>query len=203
MSNQNLTDSSQPTPNGQPFGIENPNRSESSSSASVGGGDNLIGLSSYVDKPGVTAGGPYVNEPGVMAGSGTEPSNQAGRTADTNTDLRECFSCRKSIIHGSYLNCVKCSEDYHADCIQRCHKWRGYKWEFLVELLSPAKEQGFQYVCWRCDPNILPLPILLLKEKYIDQEFLKNVVKSNIFSRVMEYLKDENRSITSDEEGRR
>ncbi len=176
MSDQNLTDS-QLNSNSLILDTEIPNRLDSP--ASVEGGDNRFALSSYVDKPGVTAGCPYVDRPGVMAGRGTEPSISAGRECQSHVktaSLKVCISCQKS-IYGSSLHCVKCSKDYHVLCIHNGHKWRGLKWEFVVHLRDPAKDRGFQYICWPCDPNILPLSNLLIKEKYMDQEFLENSVK--------------------------
>ncbi len=46
----------------------------------------------------------------------------------TLTETHQCFSCEKS-INGMSLKCVTCSEEYHALCIQRNHKWRELKWE--------------------------------------------------------------------------
>ncbi len=70
---------------------------------------------------------------------------------------------------------------------------------FRCKVMGSSKKKGFQYICWECDPDILPLPILLLKQKYIDTEFLKESVPRYLFFRVTEYLKNRT-PMTSDED---
>ncbi|MCP3668821.1 MAG: hypothetical protein GY696_41105 [Gammaproteobacteria bacterium] len=61
-----------------------------------------------------------------------------------------------------------------------------------MTMLQIARNRGFKrYTCWECDPNSLPLPVQLYKQRYLKGSELKNTVRSNIFKRILKLLENE------------
>ncbi|MCP3664089.1 MAG: hypothetical protein GY696_16635, partial [Gammaproteobacteria bacterium] len=106
----------------------------------------------------------------LSAASRTE-HHPAASQAKQAPSVGPCFHCDKPVKQIDAFSwvavgcsCQKCGHWYHFTCLEKSHTWKGDRialppnfFKFLEIFHSDEHDQGYSFVCSKCDPNMPPL----------------------------------------------